>query len=85
MQVIGVGAQDDFEQAQRFLTRTGMRDTTMLWEQSGNFWRLENVGHNSAMQLYSFDLTKKSGVIFFNAQGREAVLEAAIEAPWKPA
>ena len=84
MQVIGVGAQDDFEGVQKFLNRTGMTDTTMLWEPQGNFWSLQNVSHNSAMQLYSFDLSQESGVIFFNDQGRQVVLDAAGQTPWAP-
>lgn len=85
LQVIGVGAQDDFEGVQKFLDSTGMEDTAMLWERQGNFWQLQNVSHNSAMQLYSYDLTRESGVIFFNDQGREVVLDATTQSPWAPA
>ena len=84
MQVIGVGALDSFEDVQTFLNRTGMTDTTMLWEPEGNLWRLQSVSHNSAMQLYSFDLSQQSGVIFFNDQGRQVVLETAGQTPWTP-
>ena len=84
MQVIGVGALDDFESVQGFLNKTGMKDTTMLWEQSGNIWRIQNVSHNSAMQLFSFDLTQASGAIFFNEQGRHVVLDASTQYPWAP-
>ena len=84
MQVIGVGAQDDFEGVQRFLDKTGMKDTPMLWEGGGNIWRIQNVNHNSAMQLYSYDLTQESGVIFFNDQGRRVVLDASVQQPWAP-
>jgi hypothetical protein len=61
-----------------------MTDTTMLWEPQGNLWSLQNVSHNSAMQLYSFDLSQESGVIFFNDQGRQVVLDAAGQTPWAP-
>ena len=84
MQVIGVGAQDDFEAVQQFLDKTGMKDTTMLWEGGGNIWRIQNVSHNSAMQLYSYDLSQESDVIFFNKQGRETVLNASVQQPWAP-
>ena len=57
----------------------------MLWERQGNFWKLQNVSHNSAMQLYSYDLAQESGVIFFNHQGREVVLDATTQSPWAPA
>jgi hypothetical protein len=56
----------------------------ILWEQSGNFWRLNNVRTNSAMQLFSHDLTQQSGIVFFNDNGRSVVLDAAIQSPWKP-
>jgi hypothetical protein len=84
VQVIGVGALDSFEDVQTFLNRTGMTDTMMLWESKGNLWRLQNVSHNSSMQLYSYDLSKESGVIFFNDQGRKIVLESAGVSPWAP-
>ena len=84
MQVIGVGALDSFEDVQQFLNRTGMTDTAMLWEPQGNLWRLQNVSHNSAMQLYSFDLSQQSAVIFFNNEGRQVVLDTAGQTPWRP-
>ena len=86
---MGVGSQDDFEFAQRFLRDTGVggadSDLTMLWEGSGNIWALNQVRTNSAMQLFSYDLSRKSGVIFFNNDGRGVVLDAAIQEPWAPA
>ena len=62
-----------------------MEAATMLWEGSGNVWRINNVRTNSAMQLFSHDLTQQSGVIFFNDRGRSIVLDAAIQTPWAPA
>lgn len=56
----------------------------VLWEQTGNFWRLNNVRTNSAMQLFSHDLSQQSGIIFFNDNGRAVVLDAVIQTPWKP-
>jgi len=56
----------------------------ILWEQTGNFWALNNVRTNSAMQLFSHDLSQQSGTIFFNDDGRAVVLDAAIQSPWKP-
>ena len=80
--MIGVGAQDDFEGVQSFLDKTGMKDTPMLWEQTGNIWRIQNANHNSAMQLFSFDLSQASGIIFFNERGRQVVLDASTQYPW---
>ncbi len=59
---MGVGAQDDFRKAQDFLGDTGVGGAesiiTMLWEGSGNIWGLNNVRTNSAMQLFSHDLSQ---------------------------
>ena len=82
--MIGVGAQDDFEQVQRFLNKIGMKDTAMLWEGGGNICRIQNVSHTSAMQLYSYDLTQESGVISFNDQGRQVGIDASSQTPWAP-
>ena len=80
-----MGAQDDFEYGQDFLATTGMKTTTMLWERTGVIWSINNVRVNSAMQLYSHDLSQQSGLIFFNNDGRQIVLDAATQPPWAPA
>lgn len=89
MQVIGVGSQDDFEFAQDFLNDTGVDpsggELTMLWEGSGNIWDLNSIRSNSSMQLFSFDLSRESQVIFFNDAGRSTVLDASVQEPWAPA
>ena len=54
----------------------------MLWERTGNIWSINGVCVNSAMQLYSHDLTQESSVIFFNDQGRQVVLDASSQQPW---
>lgn len=84
MQVVGVGSQEDFEGVQEFVNRTDLPTVPILWEQTGNFWRLNNVRTNSAMQLYSYDLSQQSGIIFFNNNGRSVVLDAALQTPWAP-
>ena len=81
---MGVGSQDDFEYSQDFLDTTGMTTTTMLWERTGTIWNINGVRVNSAMQLYSHDLTQASGLIFFNKDGRQTVLNAAPQTPWAP-
>jgi hypothetical protein len=88
LQVVGVGAQDDFDMSQDFLGDTGVGGSevlTMLWEGSGNIWNMNSVRTNSAMQLFSHDLSQQSGIIFFNNDGRSIVLDAAIQEPWAPA
>lgn len=86
---MGVGAQDDFGEAQDFLGDTGVGGAdsavTMLSEGSGNIWGLNNVRINSAMQLFSHDLSQQSGIIFFNNSGRAVVLDASVQEPWAPA
>jgi len=58
---------------------------TMLYEQSGRHWQMNNVSSNSSMQLYSYDLSRESQLIWFNDDGRAVVLDAAIQEPWAPA
>jgi len=88
LQVVGVGAQDDFAYAQRFLNDTGVGSpdspVQMLWEGTGNIWSINQVRVNSAMQLFSHDLSSQSGLIFFNDDGRSVVLDAAVQVPWAP-
>lgn len=79
-----MGAQDNFEEAQDFLSDTGLSDITMLWDPNRHVWDLNQVRVNSAMQLYSHDLSQKSGLIFFNDDGRRVVLDAIIQEPWAP-
>ena len=59
---MGVGSQDDFGETQDFLGDTGVggpsSELTMLWEGSGTIWGLNNVRINSAMQLFSHDLSR---------------------------
>lgn len=86
-----MGSQDDFKQAQDFLGNTGISPggaavdgVDMLWERSGNIWNLNGIRSNSSMQLFSFDLTRESQVIFFNDAGRSTVLDAIVQEPWAP-
>ena len=83
-----MGSQDTFPEAQDFLGDTGIggatSDLTMLWERTGNIWAINSVRINSAMQLFSHDLSQQSDVIFFNDDGRTVVLDAAVQVPWAP-
>lgn len=56
----------------------------MLWEQTGRVWRLNDVRTTSAIQLFSYDLSQQSGVIYFDDASRAIVLNAAIQVPWSP-
>ena len=88
LQIVGVGSQDSFPEAIDFLGDTGIggadSELTMLWEGTGNLWRINGVRTNSAMQLYTHDLSQASGVIFFNGNGRDVVLDAVVTTPWAP-
>ena len=84
MQLVGVGSQEDFEGVQEFVNSTDLETVPILWEQTGNLWRLNSVRTNSAMQLFSYDLSRQSSIIFFNDNGRAVVLDAAIQTPWSP-
>ena len=57
-------------------------DIDVLWESSCTAWGFNNVRVNSAMQLFTHDLEQKSNPIFFNDDGRTAVLSTAPNEPW---
>lgn len=84
-----MGARDDFDFAQDFLGDTGVNPAgeglTMLWEGTGNIWNLNQIRTNSSMQLFSYDLSRESQVIFFNDAGKATVLDAVVQEPWAPA
>lgn len=48
--VVGIGAQDDFAYAERFVSQTGTT-FTMLWSDSNESWRHFDVGRNSSVRL----------------------------------
>ncbi|MYJ82055.1 MAG: hypothetical protein F4046_09615 [Acidimicrobiaceae bacterium] len=47
---MGIGAQDDFAYAERFVSQTGTT-FTMLWSGSNESWRHFGVGRNSSVRL----------------------------------
>jgi hypothetical protein len=48
--VVGIGAQDDFAYAERFVSQTGTT-FTMLWSDSNESWRHFDVRRNSSVRL----------------------------------
>jgi hypothetical protein len=73
--VIGLGTQDDFAYAQRFLSDTGVSSPTMLWDPSFDTWRRLGVTINSQMMLVSPDLETRTDVWFgFDGQQQEQIL-----------
>lgn len=57
-------------------------EVDLLWERSCNAWNINSIRTNSAMQLFTHDLTQKSNPIFFNNDGRSLVLETSPNEPW---
>ena len=47
---MGIGAQDDFAYAERFVDQTGTT-FTMLWSDSNESWRHFGVSRNSSVRL----------------------------------
>ena len=47
---MGIGAQDDFAYAERFVSQTGTT-FTMLWSDSNESWRHFDVSRNSSVRL----------------------------------
>lgn len=84
LQVVGVGSQERFADAEDFLGDTKLTTLPLLWEGTGALWRLNEVGRNSAVQLATFDLDQLSREFSFNDAGRTTALDAAVQTPWGP-
>lgn len=84
VQIIGVGTQDDFALAQDFVDRTGLNSVDLLWDPTRVSWNTVGVRTNSAMQLYSHDLSQKSSIVFWSDDTKQLVLEAAPQEPFAP-
>jgi hypothetical protein len=76
VQVIGLGAQDDFPYAREFLESGGLATPTLLWDPSLATWQAFGVRANSQMMVVSPDLTQGSSLIYgFDESQREAILD----------
>ena len=76
MQVIGLGAQDDFSYARDFIDSGGLETPAMLWDASFATWQAFGVQANSQMMVVSPDLEQGSSLIYgFDEGQREAILE----------
>ena len=76
MQVIGLGAQDDFAYAREFLDTTGVATPTMLWDPSFATWQAFGVRANSQMMVLSPDLSSGSNLIYgFNSDQQDAIVD----------
>ena len=74
--MIGLGAQDDFAYARRFLADTGVETPTMLWDPSRSTWQGFGVRLNSQMLIMSADLSSGTELIYgFDDGQRQAILD----------
>lgn len=79
MQVIGLGAQDDFAYAREFIDSGGLETPAMLWDPSFATWQAFGVQANSQMMVISPDLEQGSSLIYgFDEGQREAILELIV-------
>ena len=75
--MVGLGAQDDFAFAQRFLDETGVMTPDMLWDPSFATWQSFGISINSQMILMSGDLTTGSELFFgFGESEQQQILDA---------
>jgi len=76
--VIGLGTQDDFPFATRFVEGGDLQTPVMLWDPSFATWQALGVRTNSQMMVLSPDLLTGTNLIFgFNDEQRAAILELA--------
>jgi hypothetical protein len=77
IQVVGVGAQDDFEFAVDFVDSTGVETPDMIWDPSFETWSRFGVRINSQMMLMNADLTSGTELFYgFGESDRQRILDA---------
>jgi hypothetical protein len=77
IQVVGVGAQDDFEYALEFIDSTEVDTPDMIWDPSFETWSRFGVRINSQMMLMNADLTSGTELFYgFGESDRQRVLDA---------
>ena len=76
IQVVGVGAQDDFDLAVDFVTSTGVETPDMIWDPSFETWSHFGVRINSQMMLVNADLTSGTDLFYgFGDADRQRILD----------
>jgi len=74
--VIGLGTQDDFPFATRFVEGGGLQTPVMLWDPSFLTWQALGVTSNSQMMVLAADLGSGTNLIYgFNDDQRAGILE----------
>jgi hypothetical protein len=77
IQVIGVGAQDDFDYALDFLAATGLETPDMVWDPSFETWSTYGVRINSQMRVMAADLSTGTDLFYgFGEAEQQDVLDA---------
>ncbi|MBA3743340.1 TlpA disulfide reductase family protein [Sporichthya sp.] len=75
VQILGLGAQDDLDQAVDFLSDTGTQDLEMVWEQAGKSWLHYQVTNQPTVVV--LDATGKVTKAWFRHFDADGILEAA--------
>ncbi len=76
MQIIGLGTQDDFPFAQRFLEQGEFEETTLLWDPTFDTWSAFGVEANSQFILLAPDLQTGSDLVYgFNDDVQAQIVE----------
>ena len=74
--MVGLGTQDDFEFAQRFLERGEFEETTLLWDPSFATWSSLGVQANSQFVLLAPDLSVGSDLVYgFSYDVQEQIVQ----------
>jgi hypothetical protein len=77
VQVIGLGAQNNFADAQNFLGDIGVESLTMLWDPTFTTWQSFGTRINSEMVLMSSDLNAGTALFYgFGENERQQILDA---------
>ena len=82
VQAIGIGGGGDYAGVQ-ILQSAHDDAVTLLWD-DGHAWSLFNRFPTGSLMLFSYDLESRSGTLTLTSAGREVILLAADQAPWRP-
>ena len=80
--MIGLGSQDDFDQAVDFLGDTGVETPQMLWDPTFQTWLTLGVSVNSQMIMLTPEAEAASNLFYgFGDTEQAAILDLASEFP----
>lgn len=75
IKLVGLGAQDSFEDAQKFVERHGTRSFPMLWDPDSESWR--QLGVTSTPTFALFDRQGRPFHLFVGPFDEDGILEQA--------